>query len=80
MKYHRAVKVVDKPHGYLCEVSNNVWKHVNRYGEIKNNDISVDDSKILELIGEKKVEIIQIELLKFDVVNSIDATWMDHDS
>jgi hypothetical protein len=78
MTYYRAVKIVDAPKGYLCQISDNVWKHVNKYGELKNDDIVFNNSKILELINEKKVEIIHdIESLKFDVVNSIDSVWMD---
>lgn len=79
-EFNRAVKVLDEPKGYLCEISNNVWKHVNNYGEIKNHSISFDNTKILELINEKKVEIVPQESpIKFDVINSIDSTWMDHE-
>lgn len=75
MKYHRSIKITDKPYGYWCEVQGNIWKHVNQYGEIK-SDLTIDNSKVLDLIMSKKV-VVNSEPIKFDVVNSIDSEWMN---
>lgn len=74
MKDLRTTKIVGKPGGYWIETSSNVWRHVNRHGEFV-NDLTLNNSKILELVLEKKIKIVAgIEFEKF---NSIDSVWMD---